>query len=60
MIYYVNGKAKKDGTGTKAAPFKTINEAAAVARAGDEVIVRSTEEPRIKGSPTDPKSHWAQ
>ena len=39
MIYYVNGKAKKDGTGTKAAPFKTINEAAAVARAGDEVIV---------------------
>ena len=39
MIYYVNAKAKTDGTGSKTSPFKTINEAASVARAGDEVIV---------------------
>ncbi len=39
MTYYVNAKAKFNGNGSKAAPFKTINEAAAVARAGDQVIV---------------------
>ena len=39
MTYYVNVKAKTNGNGTKAAPFKTINQAAAVAQAGDEVIV---------------------
>ena len=39
MIYYVNAKAKSDGDGSKGTPFKTINQAAAVARAGDEVIV---------------------
>ncbi|MBP5792271.1 MAG: right-handed parallel beta-helix repeat-containing protein, partial [Spirochaetaceae bacterium] len=39
MIYYVNAKAKTNGNGSKAFPFKTINEAAAVARAGDEVLV---------------------
>ena len=39
MIYYVNAKAKADGTGSKKAPFKTINQAASIARAGDEVIV---------------------
>ena len=39
MTYYVNAKAKTNGNGTKAAPFKTINQAAAIAKAGDEVIV---------------------
>ena len=39
MIYYVNAKAKTNGNGTKATPFKTINQAAQVARAGDEIIV---------------------
>ncbi|MBO4705384.1 MAG: right-handed parallel beta-helix repeat-containing protein [Spirochaetaceae bacterium] len=40
MIYYVNAKAKKKGNGSKGYPFKTINEAASVAQAGDEVIVK--------------------
>ncbi len=39
MIYYVNAKAKTNGNGSKASPFKTINQAAALARAGDEVLV---------------------
>ena len=39
MIYYVNAKAKTNGNGTKELPFKTINQAAAIARAGDEVRV---------------------
>ena len=39
MTYYVNAKAKTNGNGTKASPFKTINQAAQVARAGDEVLV---------------------
>ena len=39
MIYYVNAKAKSEGNGSKGTPFKTINQAASVARAGDEVIV---------------------
>ena len=40
MTYYVDAGTRKNGNGTKDNPFKTINEAAAVARAGDEVIVR--------------------
>ena len=40
MIYYVNAKAKTNGNGSKDYPFKTINQAAAVAQAGDEVIVK--------------------
>lgn len=40
MIYYVNAKAKTNGNGSKELPFKTINQAAAVAQAGDEVIVK--------------------
>ncbi|MBQ7166329.1 MAG: right-handed parallel beta-helix repeat-containing protein [Treponema sp.] len=39
MQYYVNAQAERNGNGTKEFPFKTINEAAAVARAGDEVRV---------------------
>jgi hypothetical protein len=40
MIYYVNAKAKTNGNGSKDYPFKTINQAAAIAQAGDEVIVK--------------------
>jgi len=40
MIYYVNAKAKTNGNGSKDYPFKTINQAAALAQAGDEVIVK--------------------
>ena len=39
MIYYVNAKAKSDGNGSKGTPFKTINQAASIAKAGDEVLV---------------------
>ena len=40
MIFYVNAKAKSNGNGSKDYPFKTINQAAAIAKAGDEVIVK--------------------
>ena len=39
MIYYVNAKAKRNGNGSKASPFKTINQAASIAKAGDQVLV---------------------
>ena len=39
MIYYVNQAAAREGDGTKARPFRTISEAAALALAGDEVLV---------------------
>lgn len=39
MIYYVSAKAARSGNGTKNSPFKTINEAAQAAIAGDEVVV---------------------
>ena len=39
MIYYVSCQSEKGGWGTKERPFKTIGEAAAVAQAGDEVVV---------------------
>ena len=39
MIYYVNCKASRDGNGSKEMPFKKINYAARIAKAGDEVIV---------------------
>lgn len=39
MIYYVSARAARSGNGTKNSPFKTINEAAQIASAGDEVIV---------------------
>ncbi len=39
MIYYVNAAASRDGNGTKEMPFKKINDAAKIARAGDEIIV---------------------
>ena len=39
MIYYVNNSAPKNGNGTKEMPFKFINDAAKIAKAGDEVLV---------------------
>ena len=39
MIYYVNVNASKDGNGSKDMPFRHINDAAKIARPGDEVIV---------------------
>ena len=39
MIYYVNASANQSGKGTKDLPFKTIQQAAEIAVAGDEVIV---------------------
>lgn len=41
MKYYVDCKANKNGNGTKENPFATIQEAANVAVAGDEVFVAS-------------------
>lgn len=39
MIYYVNQTAPKEGNGRKETPFKHINDAAKVAKPGDEVVV---------------------
>ena len=40
MIYYVDSAAFKDGNGSAERPFKHINDAAKLAVAGDEVIVK--------------------
>ncbi len=39
MIIYVNANAAKEGNGLKETPFKHINDAAKVAKPGDEVVV---------------------
>ena len=39
MVYYVDIRAERDGDGSQARPFCRINDAAQVARPGDEVIV---------------------
>ena len=39
MIIYVNAAASREGNGSKAMPFKHINEAARIAKPGDEVLV---------------------
>ncbi len=39
MVIYVNGKVTKDGDGTGENPFRTISQAAQIARPGDEVVV---------------------
>ena len=39
MIYYVNANAPREGNGLKETPFRYINDAAKVAKPGDEVIV---------------------
>ena len=67
MIYYVNNSAPKNGNGTKEMPFKFINDAAKIAKAGDEVLVapgimliRSTAEPRMQESSIRVRSRSAQ
>ncbi len=40
MIYYVDAKAGRSGDGSSENPFKRIGDAAAVAKPGDEVVVR--------------------
>ena len=39
MILYVNANAGHDGNGTAAMPYRHINDAAKVAKPGDEVLV---------------------
>lgn len=39
MIYYVSATTHTSGCGSKEHPFKTINEAASIAQAGDEILV---------------------
>lgn len=39
MVIYVNAAAERDGNGSKEMPFKHMNSAAQVAKAGDEVLV---------------------
>ena len=39
MIWYVNAKAPREGNGRKETPFRHINDAAKVAKPGDEVLV---------------------
>ena len=39
MTIYVSENAKRNGTGSKHAPFQTISQAAEIAIAGDEIIV---------------------
>ena len=39
MIYYVNANAPREGNGLKETPFRGINDAAKIARPGDEVVV---------------------
>lgn len=39
MYIYVNASAAREGNGTKETPFKHINDAAKVAKPGDEVLV---------------------
>ena len=39
MTIYVNVNAKHDGNGTKELPFRRINEAAKIAKPGDEILV---------------------
>ena len=39
MIYYVNIQAGREGNGSREMPFRHIDQAAKIARPGDEVIV---------------------
>lgn len=67
MIIYVSANAYRDGNGTKERPFKYINDAAQIAKPGDEVLVApgiyreyvdpvnaGTEETRITYRSTEP------
>ena len=55
MIYYVNAQASREGNGTKEMPFRFIDDAARIARPGDEVLVapgiyREKVTPRFAGT----------
>lgn len=55
MTLYVNINACKDGNGTKESPFRHINDAARIAKPGDEVLVapgiyREYVDPRYAGT----------
>ncbi len=52
MTYYVNSNVENHGNGSKEKPFKTIQEAAEIAIAGDEVIVA----PGVYRESVDPKN----
>ena len=39
MVYYVSAKAARPGDGSREKPFLTIQQAASIARPGDEVLV---------------------
>ncbi len=59
MIYYVNAKVKRSGDGSEIHPFKFISEAAALAHAGDEVLVypgvyRESVNPKYAGTASKP------
>ncbi len=56
MVLYVNIHAGKAGNGTKSSPFKHINDAANVAKPGDEVVVA----PGIYREYVDPKNAGLQ
>lgn len=51
MFYYVSASVNRTGDGSKERPFKTISEAAALAKAGDTVLVA----PGIYREYVDPK-----
>ena len=55
MIYYVNASAERDGDGSQERPFRHVNDAAQIARPGDEVVVapgiyREYVNPRFAGT----------
>ena len=59
MVYYVNGSAPASGDGSRKAPFRAIQQAADIARPGDEIIVapgvyRENVNPRCGGTPEHP------
>ena len=59
MIYYVNAGAARGGNGSKVSPFKSINDAARVAAAGDTVsvapgIYRESVDPANAGTESAP------
>lgn len=52
MEYYVNSSASRTGNGTAEKPFQTISQAAAIAKAGDRVLVA----PGVYREWVDPKN----